>query len=134
LFKSKFKINNNEHEEQPYNHLIEPTKDGLNVMIKQGKHTAICGDFDAGSRKLRVNFSYNRSFKGGTKYTDERAGSYTTTLRPDYTLSIWPAFLKNEVEAEKEELIVHIHFDAKYKVTQFQIHTSTDNDILDEEE
>ncbi|MBG7611551.1 DUF2357 domain-containing protein [Polaribacter sp. BAL334] len=133
LFKSKFKIKDIEHEDQSYNHLIEPTKDGLNVMVKQGKHTALYGDFITKNRALKVKFSYNRSFKGGTKYTDEQAGSYTTTLRPDYTLSVWPAILK-EKEAEKQELIVHIHFDAKYKVTQFQIQTSTNNDLIEEEE
>jgi hypothetical protein len=133
LFKSKFNIKDIEHEEKPYYHLIEPTKDGLNVMVKQGKHTALYGDFISENRALKVKFSYNRSFKGGTNYTDEQAGSYTTTLRPDYTLSVWPAML-NEKEAEKQELIVHIHFDAKYKVTQFQIQTSVDNDLIEEEE
>lgn len=133
LFKSKFKIKDIEHEEQSYNHLIEPTKDGLNVMVKQGKHTALYGDFITKKRELTIKFSYNRSFKGGTKYTDEQAGSYTTTLRPDYTLSVWPAMLK-EKDAERQELIVHIHFDAKYKVTQFQIQTSTDNDLIEQEE
>ncbi|WP_298118022.1 DUF2357 domain-containing protein [Flavobacterium sp.] len=133
LFKSKFKIKDIEHDEQSYNHLIEPTKDGLNVMVKQGKHTALYGDFITENRELKIKFSYNRSFKGGTKYTDEQAGSYTTTLRPDYTLSVWPAMLK-EKDAEKQELIVHIHFDAKYKVTQFQIQTSIDNDLIEQEE
>jgi predicted component of viral defense system (DUF524 family) len=133
LFKAKFNIKDIENEEQSYNHLIEPTKDGLNVMVKQGKHTALFGDFITKNRALKVKFSYNRSFKGGTKYTDNVAGSYTSTLRPDYTLSVWPAILEEE-DAEKQELIVHIHFDAKYKVTQFQIQTSSDNDIIEEEE
>ena len=133
LFKEKFKLNKIEHEEKSYDHLLEPTKDGLNIMVKQGRHTALYGDFDAGSRKLKVKFSYNRSFKGGTKYSQEAAGSYTTTLRPDYTLSLWPAFLK-EKDAERDELIVHIHFDAKYKVIQFDYNTKIDSDILEEEE
>jgi predicted component of viral defense system (DUF524 family) len=133
LFKSKFKIKDIEHQEQFYNHLLEPTKDGLNVMVKQGMHTALYGDFISENRALKVKFSYNRSFKGGTNYTDEQAGSYSSTLRPDYTLSVWPAMLK-EKDAEKNDLIVHIHFDAKYKVTQFQIQTSVDNDLIEEEE
>ncbi|MFN3967265.1 nuclease domain-containing protein [Flavobacterium sp.] len=137
LFKAKFKIKDIEHEEKSYNHLLEPTRDGLNIMVKQGKHTAIYGDFDTENRKLKVKFSYNRSFKGGTPYINEKgeinSGSYSTTLRPDYTLSVWPAILK-EKEAEKQELIVHIHFDAKYKVTQFEIQTSTDNDLIEHEE
>ena len=133
LFKEKFKLNNIEHEEKAYDHLLEPTKDGLNIMVKQGRHTALYGDFDAGSRKLKVKFSYNRSFKGGTRYAQEVAGSYTTTLRPDYTLSVWPALLR-EKDAERDELIVHIHFDAKYKVVQFDYNTKIDSDILEEEE
>ena len=133
LFKEKFKLNRIEHEEKAYDHLLEPTKDGLNIMVKQGKHTALIGNFKSGNRELSMKFSYNRSFKGATKYTDEVAGSYTTTLRPDYTLSFWPSVLK-EKEAEKQELIVHIHFDAKYKVTQFTYNTSNDSDILEEEE
>ena len=36
-------------------------------------------------------------------------------MRPDYTLSLWPAGFEQE-EAEKQELITHVHFDAKYKV------------------
>jgi len=137
LFKEKFKLNNIEHEEKAYDHLLEPTKDGLNIMVKQGRHTALYGDFDAGSRKLKVKFSYNRSFKGGTSYVNDKgeinSGSYTTTLRPDYTLSVWPALLR-EKDAEKDELIVHIHFDAKYKVIQFDYNTKIDSDILEEEE
>lgn len=133
LFKEKFRINNIEHDEKSYHHLLEPTADGLNVMVKQGKHTALYGDFVTESRALKVKFSYNRSFSGGTSYTDGEAGSYTATLRPDYTLSVWPAMLK-EKDAEKQDLIVHIHFDAKYKVSQFQIQTSADPDLLEQEE
>ncbi len=36
-------------------------------------------------------------------------------MRPDYTLSIWPAQF-SEREAEVQEVIIHLHFDAKYKV------------------
>ena len=133
LFNDKFKLNNLEHEEKAYDHLLEPTKDGLNIMVKQGKHTALFGNYNSGSRDISIKFSYNRSFKGGTKYSQEVAGSYTTTLRPDYTLSVWPSGLK-EKDAEKQELIVHIHFDAKYKVVQFNYNTSNDSDVLEEEE
>ncbi len=36
-------------------------------------------------------------------------------MRPDYTLSLWPAEFSAE-EAEAQELMVHVHFDAKYRV------------------
>src|SRR5690606_24091285 len=103
---------------------IVPTNDGLNVMVKSGKHTVLEGVYDSGNRKLQIKFSYNRTFTGGTEYINKDdkkyAGSWTKTLRPDYTLSIWPADLK-EISAEEKELIVHIHFDSKYKVDQYVI-------------
>lgn len=35
-------------------------------------------------------------------------------MQPDYTLSIWPAEY-DKAEAEKCEVLVHVHFDAKYR-------------------
>jgi predicted component of viral defense system (DUF524 family) len=93
--------------------LLEEIGDGFNLRLKQGTHTAIKGIYDTGNRKLNIRFSYNRPFSG--KKTYPNCGSWTTTLRPDYTLSIWPVGILEE-EAELQELIVHIHFDAKYKV------------------
>lgn len=93
--------------------LIKPTSDGLNLQIKQGKFIALSGIYEKGPRKLNVRFSYNRSFSGKQEYP--KAGSWTVTLRPDYTLSFWPSGIDEE-EAEKQELIVHVHFDAKYKI------------------
>ena len=46
-------------------------------------------------------------------------------MRPDYTLSIWPADFSEE-EAEQQELIVHVHFDAKYKVEGLAYLTSSE--------
>lgn len=93
--------------------LIQPTSDGLSLQIKQGKSTPLTGVYDSGSRKLNIRFNYNRSFNGKNVYPN--SGSWSTVLRPDYTLSFWPLGITEEV-AELQELIVHIHFDAKYKV------------------
>ena len=93
--------------------LIQETKHGLQLQIKQGKFSALHGVYDNGGRKLNIRFNYNRSFIGGKKYP--LGGSWTRTMRPDYTLSFWEHGLSEE-EAEKQELIVHIHFDAKYKI------------------
>jgi predicted component of viral defense system (DUF524 family) len=111
--------------------LIKPSKDGLNLQIKQGKFTALKGVFETDTRKLNIQFNYNRSFSGKKKYPD--SGSWTTTLRPDYTLSFWP-FGISEKEAERQELIVHVHFDAKYKIANLTdfIEQNTIKD-LDEE-
>ncbi|RIW14632.1 DUF2357 domain-containing protein [Algoriphagus lacus] len=109
--------------------LISIKDEGLNIKLKQGKFTALKGVFNSGSRKFNIQFNYNRSFTGKADYP--KSGSWTTTLRPDYSLSVWPQGIKRK-QAEKEEVIVHIHFDAKYKVDNiFQI---TDQDEgLDEE-
>lgn len=96
--------------------LIKPTADGLGLQLKQGKQTAVQGVYNGHSRKLNVEFSYNRSFSGRNDYPSP--GSWTTGMRPDFTLSIWPAEV-SQTQAETEELIVHIHFDAKYKVESF---------------
>lgn len=109
--------------------LITVKDEGLNINLKQGKITALNGVFNSGNRKFHIQFNYNRSFQGKNEYP--KSGSWTTTLRPDYTLSVWP-FGIEETQAEKEELIVHIHFDAKYKVNNFFQITDTENG-LDEE-
>ncbi len=93
--------------------LVKPTRNGLGLQLKQGRHLPVSGVFDSDSRKLNVEFSFNRSFSGQNDYP--QAGSWTTGMRPDFTLSIWPAGV-SQAQAETEELIVHIHFDAKYKV------------------
>ncbi len=111
--------------------LIKETPDGLNLQIKQGKFTALRGVYNSENRKLNIRFNYNRSFSGKKNYPE--SGSWTTTLRPDYTLSFWP-FGISEQEAEKQELIVHVHFDAKYKIANLTdfLEQNTENN-LDEE-
>ncbi len=113
--------------------LITIEKGGLSLNLKQGKSTALYGVFHSDARKLRIQFTYNRSFGGGRKYPS--GGSYTTTLRPDYTLSIWPEEIKTQNVAELKELITHIHFDAKYKVNNFfsLISKSKEEELSEEE-
>ena len=108
LFKSVFNI-----EPKDISELIKETADGLNLQLKQGTHTALKGVFYTGTRRLNIRFNYNKSFSGQKDYP--LSGSWTTTMRPDYTLSFWPYGITDE-EAEIQELIVHIHFDAKYKI------------------
>ena len=105
--------------------LIKKTKHGLNLQLRQGEFTALNGIYNSGSRKLNIRFNYNRSFSGKKNYPE--SGSWTTTLRPDYTLSFWP-FGITEEEAEIQELIVHIHFDAKYKIANFSDFLERDSD------
>lgn len=100
--------------EKPAAHdLIEETADGFGLKLKTGEHLAFEGAFLGGARPLRVRFSYNRSFSQNAGRG--LSGSWTERMRPDYTLSLWPADF-DEREAEAQELMVHVHFDAKYRI------------------
>ncbi len=107
--------------------LISLDDSGLNLNLIQGRHVAIKGVYQAKNRIMNIELNYNRTFSMVDKYPD--AGSWTKGLRPDYTLSIWPFGLdgeKGKQQAEEEENIVHIHFDAKYRVKEIK-------DLLGEE-
>jgi predicted component of viral defense system (DUF524 family) len=96
--------------------LIVSDSKGLGLTLQEGKTRAFEFNYNSGKRSLTIKFYYNRSFPGNRKYSENKGfGSYSKSFRPDYTLSIWPSELKQE-EAEEKESIVHIHFDAKYKV------------------
>ena len=130
LVKEKFEIDSVSFDGKAYKHLIEPTNDGLNVMLKSGKQTALEGTYTKRNRELGIKFSYNRTFKGGVNYKNKNSGTWTAPLRPDYTLSIWPKIF-SEKEAEGNESIVHIHFDAKYKIDNFYQTVQPDLDGTD---
>ena len=126
IIKTVFKI-----EPKGINELIKETRDGLGLQLKQGLHIPVQGVYDSGKRKLNVEFSYNKTFDGDNNYP--LSGSWTKSMRPDYTLSIWP-FGINSDTAEKEELIAHIHFDAKYKVENIIGIMGSDADFMNEKE
>lgn len=67
----------------------------------------------ATGRKLSARFQFNRKFARNPDHT--KPGSWTRGVQPDYTISIWPTEF-TEAEAEANELLVHVHFDAKYRV------------------
>lgn len=96
-----------------YRKLIDKTDDTLGLILKQGKQIALMGTYISKQRQLSIQFSYNKTFSHNSDLTKE--GSWTLQMDPDYTLSIWPKEL-DIATAEKSEQIVHIHFDAKYKV------------------
>lgn len=107
--------------------LIEETADGFGLKLKTGQHLAFEGAFLGGARPLRVRFSYNRSFSQNAGRG--LSGSWTERMRPDYTLSLWPADF-DEREAEAQELMVHVHFDAKYRIENVeQLFGSDDIDL-----
>lgn len=92
--------------------LITETEDGLGLRLKSAQEYTLSGSFTHESRTLCFRFSYNRTFRATGSYM--QSGSWTRQMRPDFTLSCWPSAF-TDIEAERQELMVHIHFDAKYK-------------------
>lgn len=98
------------------NDLIEQTNNGLELRLKQGRAKVIEGIYETKHRKLHIEFCYNKTFSCTDNYP--KAGSWTKNMRPDYTLSVWPEGITCQ-EAEQQEIIVHIHFDAKYRIDNY---------------
>jgi hypothetical protein len=103
----------------PIEELIEGLEEGSpNLRLKKRMELGpFVGTFAGQSRRLHARFAYNRRFE----VTKERreGGSWTRRLHPDYTLTFWPEGL-SETEAERQELLVHVHFDAKYRVEDIE--------------
>ena len=99
--------------------LIEGLEEGSpNLRLRKRMELGpFVGTFAGQSRRLNARFAYNRRFE----VTQDRhaAGSWTRRLHPDYTLTFWPEDL-SEAEAERQELLVHVHFDAKYRVEDIE--------------
>jgi predicted component of viral defense system (DUF524 family) len=102
---------------------IEELLDGLeegspNLRLRKRMELGpFVGTFAGQSRRLNARFAYNRRFD----VTSDRhiGGSWTRRLHPDYTLTFWPDGL-SEADAERQELLVHVHFDAKYRVEDIE--------------
>ena len=111
--------------------LVQKDNDGINLSLKQGKMRMVSGRQETFSRILNVAFYYNRTFNRKSADDDpiHKAGSWTTTMRPDYTLSLWPGEI-SEQEAERQELIVHIHFDAKYRLEKVLLEDAVIDDNI----
>jgi predicted component of viral defense system (DUF524 family) len=90
------------------------------------------GAFAGQSRRLNARFAYNRRFE--VTHDRHAGGSWTRRLHPDYTLTFWPEGL-SEAEAESQELLVHVHFDAKYRVESIEgLFGAEGEDDADEED
>ncbi len=104
---------------------------GLVLKLKAGKHLALRGTYRGAGRRLNVQFSYNRSFYYAPDYP--ATGAWSRPMRPDYTLSLWPVGF-SQAQAEQQELITHVHFDAKYRVEKLtELFGEATEEELDEE-
>ncbi len=96
----------------------------LNLDLSQGNTKVLEGSTTILNRHLKVRLCYNKIFN--YKKDGHQAGSWTTCMRPDYTLSVWPEELTVD-EAESNDTIIHIHFDAKYRLDKKLIGEQPDN-------
>ena len=111
LFRRKFDF------PKPLHAILIDRSEGLpRLKLKRDVETAIEHGATQplqGSRKLLATLYFNRRF--GQDDDHFKAGSWTRAVRPDYTLTLWPDGFDRDA-AEAQELLVHIHFDAKYRV------------------
>jgi predicted component of viral defense system (DUF524 family) len=101
--------------------LFSMTSSGLEFNLKSGRAINVCGVWASRDGELAARLSFNRTFSrvpnpsGDRERSFPNPGSWTRPMRPDYTLSFWPTQL-SEKEAERQQRISHLHFDAKYRV------------------
>lgn len=111
LFRRKFAC------DQPLHALVldkERTPPQLTLQRGVELRTPVSGSWSQkAGRNLRAEFHFNRKFS--PRAARHAPGSWTRGVQPDYTISIWPADY-TKAEAEAKELMVHVHFDAKYRV------------------
>ncbi|MDQ2914295.1 MAG: DUF2357 domain-containing protein [Chloroflexota bacterium] len=115
--------------------LIERTANGFDLRLKSGKELSFRGKHRGGDRELNIRFSYNRTYPGAEPDLPSypSPGAWTRPMRPDFTVSLWPVEF-SEAEAERQELMVHVHFDAKYRVEDWTgLFGINSNEVLDEE-
>lgn len=115
--------------------LVKVDKDNINLQLIQGRQLILKGRSKSSMRVINVAFYYNRTFNKvhGNDDAIQMAGSWTMAMRPDYTLSLWPGEI-SEIEAENQDLITHIHFDAKYRLNKIILEDEKDvSEELNEE-
>jgi hypothetical protein len=112
LFREKFKCT-----EKLHSLLVEKDHGITRMKLKRGVEMGTPAEgvwSETAKRQLSAHFHFNKKFN--RKQGNEPFSSWTRNVQPDYTISIWPTAF-TPAEAEENELMVHIHFDAKYRVT-----------------
>jgi len=110
--------------------LFEHSNGGLNLHLRVNEPIGIEGRCLRHARRLKVRFHYNLTQEQSGSRNEP--GSWTRRMRPDFTLSFWPDGYGLD-EAESQELAVHIHFDAKYRVENLSELFGTGDEDLSEE-
>jgi len=108
LFREKFKCT-----EELHSLLVEKANGITRMKLKRGVEmgTPAQGVWsEKAHRQLSAHFHFKKKFN--RRQDNGAFSSWTRNVQPDYTISIWPTAFTPD-EAEENELMVHIHFDAK---------------------
>jgi len=123
LFRSKFDC------KEPLHSILVEKDAGLpRLKLERGIEltTPVGGAWSETARRaLKAEFHFNKKFNRNTEH--KLGGSWTRGVQPDYTISIWPAEFSKE-EAEASDSMVHVHFDAKYRVENLKSLLGSDED------
>jgi predicted component of viral defense system (DUF524 family) len=131
LFREKFKCTKKLH-----SLLVEKDHGVTRMKLRRGVEMETPAEgvwSENAQRQLSAHFYFNKKFN--LRQGNEAFSSWTRNVQPDYTISIWPTAFTPE-EAEDNELMVHIHFDAKYRVTTlagFEPPNDTDEEAIQDQ-
>lgn len=98
--------------------LFEVSQNGMSMKLRTGESLSFFGGAGTGEARVNLRFDYNRMFDSKTDVA--LAGSWTERMRPDYTLSLWVGEGVCELAAARNGNLIHVHFDAKYRVSSLE--------------
>lgn len=121
--------------------LLRMENDGYRLVLKTGNLLEFDAFVQIGATDYGIQLAYNRTFQStgvetiespsGIRFGSSTSvrGSWTRAMRPDFTFSVWPSALRL-IDAERDGKVVHVHFDAKYRVDRLaEIFGDADEDL-----
>lgn len=107
--------------------LVSVRDDGLAVDLQRGRDRILLGEVDRLGRKLAVELWFNREFRPAAA-----AGSWSRTMRPDYSLRVSPALPSRRTGPASDD--VWLHFDAKYRVQSLNEVVGPDTHVISDDD
>ena len=96
-----------------WNELFKVQKDKFQLNLLSGKNLKINRNMFYNGKRVNIIFYYNKTFSHGDP---EQESSWSVEMRPDYTTCLWIG----DAHFEEAKNIRYIHFDAKYKIKEFE--------------
>ncbi|RLP26825.1 DUF2357 domain-containing protein [Mesorhizobium sp. YM1C-6-2] len=109
--------------------ILSPRSDGFGLKVKSGQVLPLPSvALTHKGCEWKLQFSYNRTFSDGPSTPNMKrltfldtgnSESWSRKMRPDFTVSFWPAAF-DQNDAAMAGKLIHLHFDAKYSVDQLR--------------